>query len=92
MPDMPDDVPLYAAPALPPRVRSLQFELKGEGLEATYIAPSMVGKFAVWQSRQGNFVLQGPPDYGRTDAGSSLEEAFALANSHFSGLVLSALA
>jgi hypothetical protein len=87
MPDMPDDVPVFGAPVVSPAIRPLVFTLHGEGDEQTYIAQSIVGTFAVWERRQGGFVMKAPPDYQNEVVGEKIEAAFAAANTAFSAII-----
>jgi hypothetical protein len=91
MPEMPDDVPLFSAPVVSPAVKPLTFTLHGEGDEQTYIAQSIIGTFAVWERRQGGFVMKAPPDYENKVVGDQLEDAFAAANTAFSAIIQSVL-
>jgi hypothetical protein len=91
MPGMPDDVPLFSAPVVSPAVKPLTFTLHGEGDEQTYIAQSIIGTFAVWERRQGGFVMKAPPNYENEVVGDQIEDAFAAANTAFSAIIQSVL-
>jgi hypothetical protein len=91
-PDMPDDVPVFGSPVILPTIRPLTFTRHvHDGDEETYIAQSIVGTFAVWERRQGGFVLKAPPDYRNEVIGEDIEEAFTAANVEFSAIIRTVL-
>jgi hypothetical protein len=91
--EVPDDVPLYAAPvsAMLPEVTQsnvidLQWSVGGEGGAETHYVETIIGKYAAWMKNEEAHVFV-PGAIRSQIVGSVIEQALQYAQNHFSAQI-----
>lgn len=90
LPDMPDDVPLYNSPQFSARIKPLEWVSHDDGKEVTFVADTIIGRFLIWEGRNG-YVMRAPPGYLREDVAATFDEAVENAYKTYCAIIRTAL-
>lgn len=95
--EVPDDVPLYAAPitammsdAVPPTVVDLSWSVGGEGDKETHYVDTIIGRYAAWIKKAEAHVFV-PGAIRSQVVGATIEDALQFAQGHFAAQILGQL-
>lgn len=95
--EVPDDVPLFAAPitamiseVVPPSVADLSWSVGGDGDEQTHYVETIIGRYAAW-IKNGEAHAFVPGAIRSQIVGSTIKDALQFAQNHFAAQILGQL-